>query len=173
MPTRAYIPPYSAAVVTLNGIRRFDVQVTLICAPLGLEPKEGETFKIWGIPIEEGRFLLLNSNSEILQLRESFEASMTDEVIDEVDGEGKHATILRKLSGFFEVSCHRRTRASLRFTLPAEVADLNIARAGPLFVFVSGKLVEIWSKDRWNERNTVPDVAVFIDELREALGNRR
>lgn len=154
-------------IVRLDEQRRLQLGNPILQS-IGVDVAPGVTSRVWALTAASGQIQILPPASELAKLRDERNSGGTAGAT--WDSSGDTATALRRrLDGFFLVTCRRRTRGDkVRLTLPADIVSLGLLNVDDaVVIYSSGEILELWSRDRWEQASRVQHVRDFTKKLQE------
>lgn len=159
-------------VIWISKDHRAVVDFDLLESALALKLAPGKVVQLWAVTGDRKQIQILPPESELAQLRESYE-QMGPSQLRWHETDNDKADVRRRLEAFFRITCRARTQSkSFRFTLPWQAFDLDLLRINESLVLsVVGNIVELWRRDRWNDLAAIEDLTAFTERLRDIIGD--
>ena len=136
-----------------------------------LDTPVGETVSFWGAIGEFGQIQLLPATSELSKIRDSLPDSVTAEDMWDA-GNDDYTRVRRQLQTFLKVRVHARSReGKVEMVFYAEAVDqghLAIPRC-TVVVTTTGKILEVWSAEKWRRFSRIGDLRQFTEQARTVL----
>lgn len=157
-------------IVRLDEQRRLLIGAAALKA-IRVELAPGTSTHLWAVAGKSGQLQVLPPDCELAGLRDKYQEPGTETApVWEASGDAG-VGLQRTLAGFFRITCRQRTRGNkVRLTLPADVIDLGLLKTGePVAACSLGEILEIWRRDRWEERITVTDMRELTQNVRELI----